>query len=371
MAIYKRKDSKVYWMKFTFKGKLVQRSTKCTNKRDAEKVESAYRTQLAMGQVGIAPAVKAPTFQQVIDDFLKQVKIERAQKPASYRRYKGACVPLLAFFGGNTPVDRIEEKDIKKYQAHRLHPKSKSVKPVLSCTVNYELFRLKTIFRKLVRDKVLTNDPTQYVKSLPVAETAYHVITAQEEKPYLLACSQPLRDIAEVMLGSGMRPSEVFFIERKYVTIRNTPGQKDYLQITHGKTKSSNRRVFLSARASEILQGRLKRFKGENLFPFGEIDGNCPTGKMTPDERDKYSEKFEARLWEVHQRALKSIDARFRIYDCRHTFATRALESKINLRTLADLLGHASLDEVMRYAHVSDDMKNDAINDMDDAKKAA
>ncbi len=371
MSVYKRKDSKVYWMKFVFNGKLVQRSTKCTNKRDAEMVESAYRTQLAMGLVGIQPKVKAPTFTQAVDDFLKQAKIDHSLKPATYSRYKQACEPLLAFFGANTSVDRIEEKDIKKYQTHRIDPKCKSVKPVKGGTVNSEVARLKTIFGQLVRDKVIANDPMQHVKSLPEADSDYYVIAAEEEKSYLLACSQPLRDIVEIMLGTGMRPSEVFFLERKYVTILSTPGQKDYLQVVKGKTKSSNRRVFLSARASEILQVRMKRFKGENLFPFEEIDGNRPTGKMTPVERERYSKEFGDRLRGRHNQLLKAIGAQFRIYDCRHTFATRALRSGTNLRTLADLLGHASLDEVMRYAHVSDDMKNDAIANMDKDGKTA
>jgi site-specific recombinase XerD len=52
------------------------------------------------------------------------------------------------------------------------------------------------------------------------------------------------------------------------------------------------------------------------------------------------------------------------LYDCRHSFATRALESGVDLLTLAAILGHASLKMVSRYAHPSEDHKADAIRRM-------
>jgi integrase len=60
---------------------------------------------------------------------------------------------------------------------------------------------------------------------------------------------------------------------------------------------------------------------------------------------------------------------KFRLYDYRYTFATRAVESEIDLLTLAHLLGHSRLNEVMRYAHVNETRKNEAIQQMQ--KKAA
>jgi len=41
----------------------------------------------------------------------------------------------------------------------------------------------------------------------------------------------------------------------------------------------------------------------------------------------------------------------FRLYDLRHTWATRATEAGMDLPTLAALLGHSKLNMVMRYAH--------------------
>ena len=47
----------------------------------------------------------------------------------------------------------------------------------------------------------------------------------------------------------------------------------------------------------------------------------------------------------------KSGAKKFRLYDLRHTWATRAAEDGIDVGTLASLLGHSTLIMVMRYVH--------------------
>ncbi len=76
MALYKRPNSKFWWMKFTFDGQLVQKSTQVANKRDAATIESAYRTQLALGKIGIEPKREVPTFEKAADDFLLWAKVK-------------------------------------------------------------------------------------------------------------------------------------------------------------------------------------------------------------------------------------------------------------------------------------------------------
>src|SRR6476659_8010509 len=54
----------------------------------------------------------------------------------------------------------------------------------------------------------------------------------------------------------------------------------------------------------------------------------------------------------AHTTALKNSKVRtFRLYDLRHTWATRAAEAGMDMPTLAALLGHSKLNMVMRYAH--------------------
>lgn len=350
MALYKRPNSKYWWMKFYFDGELVQQSTKCKNKSDAQTVESAFRTQLALGKIGIKPKPKAPSFKQAVKDFLEWSKINHAQKPNSYRRVKYSCQSLEDYFG-ETKVDGIEPKDVEKFIFWRSKQTSrKTGKPITRDTINLELIALKTIFKRLISADILTKSPAQEIKQLAENERKFHVLSRDEERRYLIACPQPLRDVAAVILETGMRPTEVYNLRRENVSI-----EKGFLQIENSKTKSSNRKVWLSDKAKNLLSYRLEKFKGEFLFPRADKDGNEATHQ----------------LYDQHKTTIDRIKLKFRLYDCRHTFATRILESGIDLLTLASMLGHSSLDEVMRYAHPSETRKSEAIQQLQNGKKKA
>lgn len=55
----------------------------------------------------------------------------------------------------------------------------------------------------------------------------------------------------------------------------------------------------------------------------------------------------------------------FRLYDLRHTFATRAAEAGVDLVTLAAMLGHSRVQMVMRYAHPTEEHQFNAIRKME------
>jgi hypothetical protein len=57
--IYKRGE--VYWDKFMFSGQLIRESTKQGNDKVACQIESAHRTSLAKGEVGIREPKAIPT----------------------------------------------------------------------------------------------------------------------------------------------------------------------------------------------------------------------------------------------------------------------------------------------------------------------
>ncbi len=57
----------VYWYKFMWQGKLIRESTKQGNDKVARQMESAHRTSLAKGEVGIREKKPSPTLSQFID----------------------------------------------------------------------------------------------------------------------------------------------------------------------------------------------------------------------------------------------------------------------------------------------------------------
>lgn len=370
MSLYKR--GKVWWMNFFIDGQHVQKSTKCKNKRDAEEVERAYRTQIAKREVGINPKVTAPGFPVAVQDFLKWSEIEHAAKPNTYIRYKTSTKVLENFFG-DIRIDRIGAAEVEKYKVWRSQQKgqkrgvkpkksksqTKTVKQMIApATVNRELACLKKIFNRLINENILVENPVSKVKFLAENNEQMRVLSYAEEKIYLMACSQPLQDFALIMIETGMRPDEV-----RNLTVRDVDLDNMFVHICGGKTKAARRKIPLTKRAFDVLKKRISNCKSDYIFPAvrGENKTDKPLLKLNNSNYGALS---------------RSGLEKFRIYYLSHTLATRQAESWTDLVTLASLLGHSRLEMVMRYAHPSENHKVEAIKRMEAkrngvAKKAA
>ena len=96
MAVYKRGG--VWWFKFSWNGESLRESTKQGNKRIAEQIESARKTQLAKGEVGIrdrAPVVTVAEF--IKRDFLPHVEAHFAGKRTTLAYYRVQLGHLTSF----------------------------------------------------------------------------------------------------------------------------------------------------------------------------------------------------------------------------------------------------------------------------------
>jgi integrase len=360
MAIYKRGG--VYWFEFVFQGRRIRRPTKTSNKRAAREIEAAYRVKLAKGEVGIDEPKPVPTFSAAMKAFLKWSEHEHAAHPNTHKRYETSSKALLAFFK-DAPLDRITPDDVEKFKTWRIKQKkrppakkaandsanlTKSKKATTAnpettlkpATVNRELACLKILFNHFIKDDVVIKNPVSRVKFFAENNEQMRVLTPDEEKLYLLAASQPLQDIATLMLETGMRPEEVCRIRCEHLNLEH-----GYLFNPCGKTKAAKRKVPLSDRAAAVLSKRLADVKGEYLFP-GRGVGDTPIVKVN----------------NAHTATLRRSGVRtFRLYDLRHTWATRAAMAGVDLVTLAAMLGHSRVQMVMRYAHPTEEHQFNAM----------
>jgi integrase len=131
-----------------------------------------------------------------------------------------------------------------------------------------------------------------------------------------------MKDVARLIVETGMRPEEVC-----RARVDHAQPDEGYLWNPYGKTASSRRKVPLNSVAVEVIKRRMKAAKGLYLFPHKK-DKNKPTLKVNT----------------AHDRALEKSGVQpFRLYDLRHTWATRAAEAGMDIATLAALLRHSKL----------------------------
>ncbi|MGH9873161.1 MAG: tyrosine-type recombinase/integrase [Pyrinomonadaceae bacterium] len=212
---------------------------------------------------------------------------------------------------------------------------------VFPATINRELACLKILFNRF--EDIVPKNPVRKVKYLFEDNEQMRVLTAKEEKLYLLAASQPLRNVATMMLETGMRPEEVCRIRRENVHL-----EQSYVFNPFGKTKAARRKVPVTERATAVLARRIEKIKRDFLFP-GRVKDQ-PIVKVNAAHVATL-----ARINRIRAEVNESPIPRFRLYDLRHTWATRGAMAGIDLVTLAAMLGHSRIQMVLRYAHPTEE----------------
>lgn len=329
MGIYKRSGG-TYWYSFWHKSKRVQESTRQGSPVLARQLEAAHRLRLVKADAGIEEPTLAPRLNDFAPEFLKLVEAER--RPRTHRRYSVSLVSLKEWFG-NKRLSEITPQDIDRFKQARLSAGRKG------STINRDLACLRRLLRVAVRRNMLRASPFSdgRVDFMP-EQGRERILSFAEERAYLKAANPTLRDVATVILECGCRPDEVFRIQVEDVDLRGRT-----LKIQSGKTKNARRSVPLTQSAFDVLRRRLSDANGTYLFPFrkgfGLPDWNRP---MT-------------QLWNAHKEALTESKIRpaFTLYDCRHTYGTRAIESGVDPLSLMRLMGHSNLSTTNRYCHLS------------------
>lgn len=106
-----------------------------------------------------------------------------------------------------------------------------------------------------------------------------------------------------------------------------------------GKNKNSHRTLAMTDQTYPIFE---RRMNNASMWLF-------------PSARLKQRKNIDApivTLQKAHEAVVRQIGLQCRMYDFRHTFATRfALQPNVQLPTLSMILGHCDMDMLNRYVH--------------------
>lgn len=325
MAVFKRKGSPYYRYDFIFEGRRYQGSTKLRNGRAAQKAEDVLRGRLAERRAGIVERKTVPVLVDFAKEFLERTKNE--MRPSTWRGYmvslgfrleagklKRREGGLLGSFGAKR-LDDISADEIERYKQSELE---RGLSP---CTVNRALACLRRILLFAVKLDVIFNTPFVAHKVKFLRESGRErILNFDEERRYLAAATQPLRDAATLILEMGLRPGEACSIRRDDVHFYAVP---PFVHVPFGKTRNAVRDVPLTARAKEVLQQRVieaQKKKREYIFPLrigSGYDSGRPMNELEP----------------AHQKALR---------ESKNRIAVSHLRSAPHLRNAGNRRRHRS-----------------------------
>ncbi|OFV97176.1 MAG: hypothetical protein A3H94_03990 [Acidobacteria bacterium RIFCSPLOWO2_02_FULL_60_20] len=343
MALFKR--GKLWWYEFHLNGTRIRESAGVATRPAASQKEVLRKAELLFGKVASTTGKTTPAFSEfAYGEFSVWCANEHKDRLSTYARYMRSIKALAEYFGNRSLAD-IDAGEVEKYKMHRSSQHRKNARDgrlVTSAAVNRDLAVLRILFSYAMRLKWTASNPVREIKFLREPVLHMRVLTVKEENEYLRSASPILRDVAILILDTGMRPGEVCALRRSDFDLEHRS-----VHVRAGKTVNARRFIPLTARASATLRERTSRVTSEWLFP-------CPFDSERP--------VLEVR--KAHDAAVRRshINPRFRLYDLRHTALSRMAMSGMDLATLKELAGHSQIQMTMRYVHPSPDHKRKAID---------
>ncbi len=294
-----------------------------------------------------------------LDSFAKYLEVERAYSKKTSEVYLRDVRALRAFLaekrGREVPLAKLSAIDVRSQLAALFGDNGPA-------TINRKLSSVRAFCRFLVKRGVIEGNPAAAIrgpkkpKGLPRAldvddafrlveapattqRTSHRTLSATEESRHQLL---RLRDVAmlELLYGTGLRVSELCALDvgdidrDRYgvpmVLVRRGKGGKSR-QVPVGGAADRALIAYLPAR-------RALAATGSALFV------NANGQRLTPRSVQRLVKRWTS-AGGVHADATP--------HGLRHSFATHLLDEGVDLRSIQELLGHASLSSTQIYTKIS------------------
>ena len=353
--IYKRGTK--FWYRFMWNGKLIRKSTRQGNDKVARQIESAHRTSLAKGEVGIREKKKIPTLGAFCKDRLE---------PWAKSTFETTTPNSWSWFRTNIKVI-CEDKQLSALPLNEVN--NETLSPFVTKrlkenkTISYINGTLRVIRRALhLAVEWGLIDSVRPIKQLSGENRRDHVVTPEEERQFLAIADKHDPEIGHVVLclvHTGLRPEEFYSMRWENINWKN--GESGTYFVPSGKTAAARRTIFLSAQLRFVLEHRweIAGSPGEGwVWPAETKSGHFEqsTIKKRLERNLQRCDEAEKQAKQPGNKSGRKVAhvRRFIPYNLRHTFLTRLGESGCDAWTLAKIAGHSNITIGSRYVHPSE-----------------
>lgn len=312
--------------------------------------------------------------QHYIDDFLLYIKIVKQLSTKTSKNYAHYLSRFLTFFPELSDPASLTEQDILQYRLFLSEEKDRFGVPLGMQTQNYHIIALRAFFKYLQKKDIPCFSPekielgkseareVEYLTREELESIFQQVFaTYEQEKQEILRKkgdqSQRLhtlrlrafrdRAILELLYSTGLRVSEIASLSRDDIDFARGEFR------IKGKGKKV-RIVFLSERAKEHVMAYLHE-REDILTPLflNYSRRLIVSSDILEDDSSRRLSTVSIEAMVKKMALLAGIKKHVTPHVLRHSFATELLKNGADIRSVQEMLGHASITTTQIYTNVT------------------
>jgi integrase/recombinase XerC len=278
----------------------------------------------------------------MVDSFLKYLQYEKRVSPNTISAYQNDLEQFTAFLSKNFPDDKIEAADYHLVRAWIIQLVEENIE---ASSVNRKIACLRTFYKFLLRQEVVSKDPTFKIRILKTRKKLpsfikeadmVQVLDNQSFENTLEGWREKL--ILELFYGTGIRLSELLTLKERDVDLRSRT-----IKVL-GKRNKERVIPFAINLVSIIEEYRNVRNREVKKEDHGLL--------LVTDKGEACYPMMIYRTVKDHLVKHSSAEKKSP-HVLRHTYATHLLNKGAEINAVKDLLGHTSLAATQVYTHNS------------------
>lgn len=317
-------------------------------------------------------------FYPKIQQFLNHISVERGLSPKTVEAYESDLTKYTNWLREArkiNDVNEITQLDIEEY-VRAMSSQAMASQNLGPRTIARRIASIHEWNKFMLSNAQIASDPSAEVKAPKQAEHLPDVLSISEVERVIDAAggfgstdAVSLRDraLVEFLYATGARVSEAVGLKFEDIDLTESvvrlsgKGQKQRL-VPIGKCAVralrdylANARPILASRAQKSPATAQSQVKSRLKSPLNSSSKSANTHVIFLNKRGKSLSRQSA--WEAISRAGKmaKIGKELHPHTLRHSFATHLISGGADVRTVQELLGHASVTTTQIYTHISPD----------------
>ena len=310
-----------------------------------------------------------------IQQFLNHISVERGLSPKTVEAYESDLTKYTNWLREArkiNDVSKITQLDIEEYvramSSQAMSSQAMAAQRLGPRTIARRIASIHEWNKFMLSNAQIASDPSVEVKAPKQSEHLPDVLSISEVERVIDAAggfgstdAVSLRDraLVEFLYATGARVSEAVGLKFEDIDLAESvvrlsgKGQKQRL-VPIGKCAVSALRDYLD-KARPILESRAQKSQAAAKSQVNSSSKSANSHIIFLNKRGKSLSRQSA--WEAisHAGKMAKIGKELHPHTLRHSFATHLISGGADVRTVQELLGHASVTTTQIYTHISPD----------------